>query len=141
MTAPPVVGGYESQTITLFVAVGVTVLALLLYGHFSNSKGAAAINLWDLIKDDGRASGRKAIELGGFIAMTIWCGVEVIRGTPSETLLLGYAGLCIAGRVAGQVVNLKNKRLELDNESAEIWDVAANSPQREPARASKVSSE
>jgi hypothetical protein len=135
--------GYEWQTVALFATIGALVVVAFIYAHFTRAGGASSINLWDLVKDDGegsRISGRKATEFGGFLAMTAWLSVEVIRGTPSETLLLGYATLCIAGRVAGQVVNLKSRRLELDSESKEIWDVQSNSPQVTPRRA-KVSSE
>ena len=142
MTAPPAIpGGYEWQTVALFSTLGALVVLAVIYAHLCNSKGTSTICLWDLIKDDGKISDRKAIEFGGFVALTAWCSVEVIRGGPSETLLLGYGTLCIAGRVAGQVINLKNNRLALDAESAEIWDVQQNSPTREPKRARAVSSE
>jgi hypothetical protein len=126
--------------VAVFAGGSLIVLCALLYAHFSKSRDTYDICLWDLIKDDGKASGRKAIELGGFLVLSASVMIEVIRGTPSTEFLLGFGALCIVGRVAGQVVNLKNNRHALDVESQEIWDVASNSPERS-RRVQKVTSE
>lgn len=93
---------------------GIMILIAIYVLWRAHRSRSSAINLADLLLDSTyhppRVTLAKFIGFGGWLASTYWISYVVASGKYDPTsLIIGYIGVCLAAKVATDVVNARSE--------------------------------